>query len=417
MEYRWYEQGSGKRLEVLTVNPLTRKKGSMQAVREVQVINRWEDLEKVRQFWETAVNHPNASYALFLNVLRRRANIIRPHILVAVQDGQVRAIVLCRHENMVCNVGVGYLRFFKMRVPTLVVMHGGVLGDCDDVTAELIASDLKRSLSAFETSRILFNNHKAESSLVKAVLRKSSGWTRGFHLKTSAHWAIQIPATPGEFLARMKSKHRSYLRKMQRDLETAFPGTVSYQCFRAPGEVLLALSEVEHVASKTYQRGLEVGVCDNSEYANRFMEEARRGRLRIWVLRAGGQARAFRIGLVYGNTIHGAGIGYDSELKDFRLGNLLLLHAIDELAREGVREYDLGLGDAAYKQQFGNYSWKEVTFSWFSGSIRGQYAKLVVSIPYIAERFIKLLMSKCNVTDRIKRIFRDKAAGRVNERC
>lgn len=50
----------------------------------------------------------------------------------------------------------------------------------------------------------------------------------------------------------------------------------------------------------------------------------------------------------------------------------MLLRMVDELVVEGLERLDFGLGDADYKQRFGDRSWREVDVYLFSSSSRGR---------------------------------------------
>ena len=50
--------------------------------------------------------------------------------------------------------------------------------------------------------------------------------------------------------------------------------------------------------------------------------------------------------------------GYDPDLREYVPGTLVLFRLVDELIREGVRKFDFGLGDAHYKQRYGDESWR-----------------------------------------------------------
>ncbi len=375
----------------------------------VSVLSTWSSLPSLRQFWEQQCTHPNAEYRLFYETLRSRKEVIRPNVLVVASDGEPKAAVLCRIENAKCPIRLGYLNFGTITVRTIVVMHGGVLGDLDSTGAQGVVRHLMEALRRGEASRILVSATPENSSFVVAALRQSTDWSRGYMQQRSKHWWIDIPSSQGTFIAGMKSKHRNYLRRMQRSLEERFAGDVVCRKYKDPRDVVQALGDIETVACKTYQRGLGVGVRNNKEYADRFKAVAEAGNLRVWVLYGGGSALAFRVGTICGDTIHGAGTGFDPELSEYRVGTLLLIHAIDDLAAEGIHRYDLGIGDAAYKQQLGSGCWDEVSFSIFGCSTRAQVAKAAIIIPLQISRVLTGLLVRFNAVERVKRILRRRA--------
>lgn len=372
----------------------------------IRVLTTWKELEEVQLFWENNVRHPNAEYWLFSRVLRSRSEVVSPYVIVICQQAHPRALVLCRLEDTPCSIGLGYWTLARPAVRTLVVMHGGVLGELDSAGAALVLEFLRKALALRVASRIWLNAQPDNSPLAEVALRATTPWCRGYLVDRSGHWRIEIPAQPGGALARMKSKHRSWLMRMKTEMDSCFTGTVRYACFRGPTEIPDAIADIEAVAKKTYQRGLGVGPRDVAEYRDRYLCMANAGRLRIWLLYAGKRPLAFRIGFVYGETIHGGGIGHDPEMSRFRPGTLLLLHTLDDLAQEGIKYYDLGLGDADYKRQFGQLSHNDVSFSIFADSLSGLCAKVAIAVSGRANRCLKRAGAWLDVAGYVKKRWR-----------
>lgn len=376
----------------------------------LSVIQSWEELESVRPFWEDAANHPNADFQFYSEALRAREEVLRPYVIVVREDSELRALLLCRLERSLCPIALGYSVVVRLPVRTLVVMHGGVLGQlcyADAASAVGLMADVLQSGSA---TRIWFNAVTENSPLATAALRLTNRWTRRFLLERAPHWYIPIPPQPGGFMAQMKSKHRSWLHRMERDLGSQFPGGVHYVTYRLPEELRHAMRDVEIVARKTYQRGLGAGPQANDEHARRYHIAAVAKRLRVWVLYAGGKPIAFRIGQVYGETIHGEGIGYDPDMARFRPGNLLLAHAIDQLSREGVKRYDLGLGDASYKRQFGKLQNYDLSFSVFGSNPLALATGTTIGATHGFNQFIKRVMERLKLIEVIKNRWRSRLA-------
>lgn len=157
----------------------------------------------------------------------------------------------------------------------------------------------------------------------------------------------------GGFLAALKSKHRAWIRRKERELTLAYPEKVEFKMFSTGDDVLGLCSELEAVASKSYQRALGAGFKDGDEMRARYHWLAERGRTAACVLRVGGASVGYWAGSVFGNTFHSSVTAYAQELKRFEVGNLLLVRVVDALAAEGTEWFDFGLGDAAYKERFG----------------------------------------------------------------
>jgi len=86
-----------------------------------------------------------------------------------------------------------------------------------------------------------------------------------------------LPATHTEFLQRLNKKHRYWLRRLEKQIETDFPNQVSYRSFTDGQRLDELMKDLECVASKTYQRCLGAGFRNDAEYARRLALE--RGKL------------------------------------------------------------------------------------------------------------------------------------------
>ena len=168
----------------------------------------------------------------------------------------------------------------------------------------------------------------------------------------------------------MVSKHRSSIRKKQHELESAFPGKASWSWISRFNDVRGLCARLENVAARTYQRSLGAGFIDDEDHRRRFTLFAERGQLRIQLLEIDG-----RFGLSgLGRSTKAFFIretGYDPDLRRYEPGTLIFIQMVDELAREGVRKLDFGLGDALTNNEFGDQSWGEATFRLFAPTAKG----------------------------------------------
>ena len=170
------------------------------------------------------------------------------------------------------------------------------------------------------------------------------------------------------------------------------------------------MADTEAIAAKTYQRALGAGFKADDEHKRRLEFEARAGRLRGWIWYGNQTPQAFWIGFLYGDTFHSSWTGFDPELGNLRIGNLMLIELIDRLAAEKVKTFDFGLGDADYKQRFGDKTWNDVTISAFRPSMRGWDLNGVFGLGLAVQSLAKSVATRLNIAQRIKRFWRRKAA-------
>ncbi len=373
----------------------------------IKVLTTLQELMEFRSVWESLEHHPNVNLDLYEAYQKCNANAIRPHVIAILRGEKVESFLLGRLDKTDILFQVAYLKLYRIKVPSLIVMHEGFIGEMTEETAQAAAESLLNELKKGEVDRLYFNHWKKNSPLVDAVIRKARPSQRSFFVSEAVHRAMVLPKYPGEFLARMRSKHRSWIKRKIRDLEQAYPGTVEYKWVNSYGpDLAMAMEDTEKVASRTYQRGLGAGFRNDALHQLRFESEAKTGRLRMLLLYAGGKPRAFWIGFVYGQTFHSAFTGYDPDLRDHELGTLVFVHLIDRLCEEGVNRFDFGLGDAFYKERFADESGKDVIFSIWRPVLKGLSLNIALSATLALDARLKLMIQKAGLLNRIKSIWR-----------
>jgi CelD/BcsL family acetyltransferase involved in cellulose biosynthesis len=147
----------------------------------------------------------------------------------------------------------------------------------------------------------------------------------------------------------LRNELRRKLRRLEQEHEVRFRRTLD------PGELendmrtLFALHDRRWV-----YRG---GSSSASERVRAFYKDfatqaLARGWLRLWFLEVDGEPAAssycWRLGSRYSYYLS----GFDPEWSQHSVGTLLLAHTIQDAIAEGAAEYDLLLGDEAYKTRF-----------------------------------------------------------------
>jgi CelD/BcsL family acetyltransferase involved in cellulose biosynthesis len=148
------------------------------------------------------------------------------------------------------------------------------------------------------------------------------------------------------------------------------------------------------------------GFIYNEETLKRFRLEAAHNRLRAYVLYLHGQPKAFWIGIVYEGVFHAGYTGYDPDLRDHELGTLLFVFMVDQLAGEAVKKFDFGLGDALYKQRFGDESWREVTYSLYALSPKGLALAVLGTVNVLLSQSARWLLARLGMFYRLKKYWR-----------
>ena len=323
---------------------------------KIGMIKTVEELEAVRIDWEKQQSHPNNDFAQFKMVCQLRPEVESPCVIVIAPSGQPQALIAGRLERTQFAPPIGYLKPLRIPAKVMTVLHEGVLGQMDDVAALESVEYLWSVLRSGVADAIEFHYLSEDSPLLAALQRHRSGWFCEKNPRWSVHWEMNLPAEGAFIEHKVRSKHRTGLRRKERELESAFPGKVSWRWMSRFDDIPGLCARLEEVAARAYQRGLGTGFIDNEEYRRRFALFGGRGQLRLQLLEIDGIVRAFWFGYVYQGVFHLSETGYDPNLSKYEVGTLMFIRLNDELAKEDVRKLDFGIGDAHYKRRFGDWS-------------------------------------------------------------
>jgi CelD/BcsL family acetyltransferase involved in cellulose biosynthesis len=221
---------------------------------------------------------------------------------------------------------------------------------------------------------------------------------------------MTIPEELGFLVKKLRSKHRSWIRRKQRELDSAFPGKVSWQWMSSFDDVPELCARLEVVAGRTCQRGLSAGFVDDEDHRQRFALLASRGQLRVQMLEIEGKVRAFWIGTIYQGVFYSSATGYDPDLGAYEPGTLIFVRMVDELVRERVYKLDFGLGDASYKQRFGDESWRETTIRLFAPTVKGLAIRSILGFSRTLDVAGRHMLGSVGGLDRLKTAWRRRVA-------
>ncbi len=202
------------------------KKNIDESSYKIKTFRSIEEIEKIRDVWESLQHHPNADIDFYLNIVNSREEILRPHIIVLYFNGNPEAMIIGRIEELIIDIKVGYTTLFKPKVKALSIIYGGILGNIQDGMAHAFASQLIRLLNERETDVIFFSNIEMNSIIYKIANEKQLMICRDKIIVSKLHWKMAMPETIDDLYKKIKSKHRSWIRGRKRKLEKDFPGKV-----------------------------------------------------------------------------------------------------------------------------------------------------------------------------------------------
>jgi CelD/BcsL family acetyltransferase involved in cellulose biosynthesis len=370
----------------------------------VRIIRTLEELEGVRQDWERWQAHVNCDLAQFELVCRLRPQIESPYVMVVERAGRASSVVAGRLEQARIPLAFGYLRLGRVQARVIAILHAGVVGELDEEAAAEVVAHLWSALIGGVAEAVDFHHLVEASPLLRALRRHGPRWFCEKTPRWSMHREMTLPESSTTEL--LKGKHRHHVRGRHKALDVAFPGQLQWRWLTRVDDVRSLCAQLEAVAAITYQRALGAGFFDNEEFRLRFELFASRGQLRVQLMEIDGKARAFWYGMVYRGVFHSSETGYDPALRQYEVGTLMFLRMIDELVREGVERLDFGLGDAQYKQRFGDRSWRETPVWLFAPSLKGAFLMLTVRSSQAIDAQARRLVQRFGLHDRLKSVWR-----------
>lgn len=158
------------------------------------------------------------------------------------------------------------------------------------------------------------------------------------------------------YMARFSGKTRSTLRRKAKKLAEE-TGGYTVTCHTSPAEIEAFLAHALPLSAKTYQaRLLDAGLPESPAARRAMLEAAEAGRMRCFLLHAGGEAIAYLSLPVVGQTLVYAHLGYDPAAARLSPGTVLQMEALEHLFGEGrFGWFDFTEGEGAHKSLFGTH--------------------------------------------------------------
>lgn len=196
----------------------------------------------------------------------------------------------------------------------------------------------------------------APTSRMAAIAARFPGFVAGARQDYPRHY-IDMAGTFEAYMGRFSGKTRSTLRRKARKLAEETGGYAITE-HRTPAEIKAFLAAALPLSARTYQaRLLDAGLPDTPEARRAMLEAAEAGRMRGFLLNAGGQTLAYLSLPVTGATLVYAHLGYDPDHARLSPGTVLQMDALERLFAEArFRWFDFTEGDGAHKAMFGTHS-------------------------------------------------------------
>lgn len=163
-------------------------------------------------------------------------------------------------------------------------------------------------------------------------------------------WRIHLPENKEDYWQKFSGKSRQNLRRKARKLPHRL---IKLQ---STDEIGLFLEKARFISERSWQ-GKRLGLrITNSVRERHFFEALAKHRaFRAYLLESEGTPIAFQFGALWNNCYYGEETAFDLDYAKHSPGQTLHLEIIEDLIEhEAVRWFDFGVGDAEYKQLFGN---------------------------------------------------------------
>lgn len=373
----------------------------------------FEAVCQLRSEWEKLQYHPNSDLDHCLLVCRLRSEVLHPWALSVWDGDHCQAIVAGRLEQNRLRPRLGYARLPGVAARVLIILHEGILGELDAEASQAVVAVLFQTLREGQADLVSLHALPEGLTGVWDALRSRSRQTLGV---VSPAWTIHRTLTlsrePGFLLRNMRSKHRSWVKRKDRELSDTFPDQIQWSWHKANVDLPDLRRRMEVVARNTYQRGLNAGFVDSEEMRQRLSLFATRGQTRVSLLEINGEPKAFWLGTVYRGVFYSGATGYTPDMRRFEVGTAMFLRLVDELAREGIERLDFGLGDADYKERFGDNSRSEADVHLFGRTAKSRFFRTYLGGADMLDRFARRAVRHVGAFARIKQGWRTRIRNR-----
>jgi len=381
----------------------------------IQAITALPDFAPLQTFWQANQWHPNADWDFYRVIVQTRTAVLAPCAFVVFDGTEIVALLAARIEATNLPIHFGYATMANPSVRQLVCIDGGFIGAWEPGLYRLLLEFLRSFLVGQRLDLALISQVRMNSPLHGVLLEGPRRHRAVPTRDVSLHWLMRLPKTWPEFLAARSKKHRYWLKRLNNTMDRDFPGTWTIQVFSSEAQAPVFLRAAEKVADTTYHRGLGVGLCADEQNLRRLSLEGARGQLRGYLLLIKEKPCAFWYCATFGQTLHLCSTGYNSALRNYELGTILLMKVFQDHCGSITDTVDFGLGDAGYKQRFGTESYTESTFLVFSRTSRGSLLRAAIAVKTQCNDLTRRLLDKLQLTQLLKTFWRKKISARHAE--
>jgi len=377
----------------------------------IQVMEKFEDLKKIRSFWEQVQWHPYTDIDYFIRFAKAHQGFIKPHAMLLSIKGKPQTLIIGWVQDERKKFKIGYKTVLTLKARCLHIEYVGILGDASYSNCAALIEEIQKYLKNEEVDFAYFKSIKHDSEAFQGTTQVPSFLHRDHFLYLNPHWKLSLPNSFKEFYQKRSKNTKSNIRKYKNRIIKGFGQNYNIRCFQGEDEVDQAMKDIETIAAKTYQRGLNVGFVNTPEARNEYIFAAQKGMLRAYVLYLNNIPSSFLIGFVYKNIFNLGSLGFDPEKEYYHPGMFLFLKMIEESCLDDkIDAIDFGFGDADYKKKYGDECWQEVSVFIFANTLKGMQFNAMKSLTTVFSRYAIKILGCFNMLDWVKRKWRRRLA-------
>lgn len=369
----------------------------------VTVARSVDDVLALRDLW---LDGPNIATGIdfFLTVVRERGRDARPHVVVVSEHGEVVALLVARMEQLPVRCRIGYWTVVQPTLKTIVVAHGGFVGDVR--AAPNAMESLRDSVSAREAEAIFIPSLRIDSPLHRAAA-DVRGLRRQRGIQPSVHHALELPPSFEQFLAGRSAKSRGTLRRYAKRLETDFADSLRLERHGEPADIDETIHALREISAKSYQSGIGVGFEGTALERSLMRTTMEQGQFEAHVLYIADTPVAFWQGYVDGTVYRTGYTGFDPAYGEYRVGTYVLLRLIEACCENpAVSSIDFGVGAADYKERFGTTSWLDIDMFFYGPGLRPAMVAVARAVTSEANNILVALARRLESMRKLKRWWR-----------
>lgn len=353
-----------------------------------------QEVEDMKASWESIQPYPTANIDYFLALLKLRQSVFRPHVILLSKGKVPKVLVVGRIENILKSFIFKGNILFKSKIRAIYIDIGCLIGNLSLQNCEIIISELIKSLKMREADVVSFNEVSTDSNICHLSNKFPGFFFRDYFPDIQTHYRMTLPSTMEEFYKTLSRNKRKQLRRKERRLYREFPEKISIRCFRKKEDVEEFCRDAEAVSKKTYLYALGSGFVNNTETRQLNVSLADHSSFIAYILYIDGKPCAFEGGIVYNNAYFSDYCGYDPQFKNFNIGTILLLKAIESICKDiNFKYYDFGWMDVDYKHRFCDIKWDEANFYIYQPSLKGVFLNGKKVILSVAIKSVNIFLS------------------------